>query len=125
MIKKQHIPYKNGILTTYLDEKGNPKNRFPLKMAIIGEAAQFLKTNLEVTAYKFKEKIINVELPIKIDLKVTEAPPALKGNTAQGGTKSVMLETGAKLNVPLFINEGDVVRVNTQSGEYIERVGKN
>ena len=109
----------------WFNEKGNPKNRFPLKEEIIGSAAQFLKANLEVTAYKFGDKIINMELPIKMDLKVTEAPPAIKGNTAQGGTKSVTLETGAKINAPLFINEGDILRINTATGEYFERVEKS
>jgi len=109
----------------WFNEKGNPKNRFPLKEETIGAAAKFLKTNLEVMAYKFGDKIINMELPIKMDLKVTEAPPAIKGNTAQGGTKSVTLETGAKLNVPLFINEGDILRINTATGEYVERVEKS
>ncbi len=109
----------------WFTEKGNPKNRFQLKVEVLGDSAQFLKTNLEVTAYKFGEKIINMELPIKMDLKVMEAPPAIKGNTAQGGTKSVTLETGAKINVPLFINEGDIVQVNTTTGQYVERVEKN
>ena len=108
----------------WFNEKGNPKNRFTLSVDVIGKAAQFLKTNLEVTAYKFGEKVINVELPIKMDLKVTEAPPAVKGNTAQGGTKVVTLETGAKVDAPLFINEGDILRINTTTGEYVERVEK-
>ena len=108
----------------WFNEKGNPKNRFTLSVDVIGKAAQFLKTNLEVTAYKFGDKVINVELPIKMDLKVTEAPPAVKGNTAQGGTKLVTLETGAKVDAPLFINEGDILRVNTTTGEYVERVEK-
>ena len=77
-----------------------------------------------MTAYKFGDKVINVELPIKMDLKVIEAPPAVKGNTAQGGTKVVTLETGAKVDVPLFINEGDILRINTTTGEYVERVEK-
>ncbi len=106
----------------WFNEKGNPKNRFQMKEDILGGAAEFLKPNTELTAYKFDDKIINVELPIKMDLKVTEAPPAVKGNTAQGGAKAVTLETGAKVNVPLFINEGDMIRVNTETKEYIERV---
>ncbi len=83
---------------------------------------QFLKKDLEIKAFKFKDKIINIELPIKIDLKVIEAPPNIKGDTAQGGTKTVILETGAKINVPLFIKEGDIIRINTQTGEYVERI---
>ena len=68
------------------------------------------------------DQVISVELPVKVDLTVTEAPPGIKGDTATGGTKSVTLETGAKVNVPLFINEGDIIRVNTETGEYVERV---
>lgn len=103
----------------------DPKNRFALKEDVLGDAAHFLKPNTEIKAFKFNEKIINVEMPAKVDLKVTEAPPAIRGDTAQGGTKSVTLETGAKANVPLFINEGDIVRINTSSGLYVERVEKN
>ena len=72
----------------------------------------------------FKETIIGIKLPIKIDLKVAEAPPGIRGNTAQGGTKQVVLETGATVAVPLFINKGDTVRVNTETGEYVERAQK-
>jgi len=108
----------------WFQEPNNPKNRFLLADEIIGDAGQYLKPNLEVKAFKFREEIINIELPIKIDLKVMEAPPAVRGDTAQGGTKTVTLETGAKVNVPLFINEGDIVRINTTTGEYTERVEK-
>lgn len=105
-------------------EPEKPQNRFSLKEELIGEPARFLKSNLEVLALQFNEKIINIILPIKVDLKVTEAPPAVKGNTAQGGTKSVKLESGAEVQTPLFINEGDVVRINTETGEYVERMEK-
>ena len=108
----------------WFDEKGNPKNRFSLTKEELGEAADFLKPNLEVQAVIFNEKVIAIELPIKIDYKVVEAPPAIKGNTAQGGTKVVVIETGAKISAPLFINEGDIIRINTSSGEYTERVEK-
>ena len=103
---------------------GNPKDRFFLTDEVVGDAGQFLTSSTGVKAVKFGEKTINVELPIKMDLKVTEAPPAIKGDTAQGGTKVVTLETGAKVSVPLFINEGDTVRINTETGEYYERVEK-
>ncbi|MDO8557413.1 MAG: hypothetical protein Q7R98_03035 [Candidatus Jorgensenbacteria bacterium] len=108
----------------WFHEKGNPKNRFSLTSEIMGDGCQFLKSNAEITAMKFGDKIISAKLPAKVELKVTEAPPAIKGNTAQGGTKLVTLETGAKVNVPLFINEGDIIRINTQTGEYAERVEK-
>lgn len=105
-------------------EAGNPKARFMLKQELLGESAVFLKPNLPVTALLFEGTILAIELPIKVDYKVIEAPPAVRGNTAQGGTKLVTLEGGAKINAPLFINEGDVVRVNTQIGEYTERMEK-
>lgn len=102
----------------------NPGKRFSLSQESLGMTAEFLKPDLEIEALSFEDKIINIILPIKVNLIVKEAPPAIKGNTAQGGTKMVILETGIKINTPLFINIGDVVRVNTQTGEYVERVEK-
>ncbi len=109
----------------WFHEVGKPQNRFFLTDEVLGNSGQFLKPKTQVTVFKFEDKFISVKLPAKVDLEVTEAPPAIKGNTAQGGTKTVTLETGAKLNVPLFINEGDVIRINTQTGEYTERTEKN
>ena len=106
-------------------EQGKPGNRFKLDEALLGESAKFLKQNADVEAMKFDEEIITIKLPVKMDLLVKEAAPAVKGNTAQGGTKIVTLETGATLDVPMFINEGDVVRINTDTGEYVERVSKS
>lgn len=108
----------------WFSEKDNPKTRFALNKEVVNEAAKFLKQNLAVTAVLFKEKIINIELPVKMDFIVREAPPAVKGNTAQGGTKMVTLENGLQISVPLFINEEDIIRVNTETGEYVERVSK-
>lgn len=106
-------------------EEGNPRNRFELARAMLGEQAKFLKANMTVEAMKFKDEVIGIHLPIKMELQVTDAPPAIKGNTVSGGTKQVTLETGATLNVPLFINTGDIVRINTDTGEYVERVSKS
>ena len=72
----------------------------------------------------FDDEVIGIKLPIKVELKVTEAAPAVKGDTATGASKTVTMETGFTLNVPLFINEGDVLRINTDTGEYAERVDK-
>ena len=105
-------------------EKNNPKNRFQLKEISIADQAKFLKPDTEVIAYKFGEKIINIELPVKMEYKVTEAPPSYKGNTATGGSKTVKLENGLQIQVPMFINEGDVIRLNTSTGEYVERAEK-
>ena len=95
--------------------------RFTVTEELVGEAGKFLKGNTEVDTLWFEEKLFRVRLPIKMDLKVTEAPPNTRGNTAQGGSKVVTVETGANVDVPMFINEGDVVRINTETGEYVER----
>ncbi len=102
----------------------NPGDRFNLEKELVGDGIKFMKENSIVKAQVFQDKIIGVVLPIKIDLKVIEAPPAVRGNTAQGVTKQVKLETGSSITVPIFINEGDIVRINTEKDEYVERVEK-
>jgi len=108
----------------WFQDPTDPKNRFSLPAKALGEAVKYLKPRTEVRALKFGGKIVSIELPVKIDLKVVEAPPGLRGDTAQGGSKTVKLETGVEVSAPLFINEGDVIRVNTETGEYVERVEK-
>ena len=107
----------------FFSEKKDPSKRFSLILEQIGSPAQFLKANQEVEALVSEGKVINVSLPIKIQLKVTEAPPGVKGERAQSGTKTAILETGAKINVPLFIEEGEIIEVNTETGEYVKRAG--
>ncbi len=107
----------------FCDEK-NAADRFSLSEEVIGDPAKFLKPNTPVIATIFKDKVIKVAMPIKMDFKVIEAPPSIKGNTAQGGDKVITLEGGATVSAPLFINEGDIVKVNTETGEYVERVDK-
>lgn len=104
--------------------ENNPADRFQLSQETIGTGAQFMKPSMIAEALVFDEKIIGIKLPIKMDLAVKEAPPAVKGDTRQGGSKQIVLETGATINAPLFINEGDLVRINTETGEYVERVDK-
>ncbi|MDD5589924.1 MAG: elongation factor P [Candidatus Portnoybacteria bacterium] len=105
-------------------EAENPSKRFELDEGQISELKTFLKPNSEVEIIEFEGKIININLPIKMDFKVIEAPPGIKGDTAQGGTKAVKIETGATINAPLFIEAGDIIRINTQTGLYTERVEK-
>lgn len=100
---------------------GKPGERFQIEGGIIGDPARFLKANTEVTTQWFDGKLIRAQLPIKVELKVTEAPPTIRGNTAQGGTKIVTLETGTTIDAPLFIEAGETIRINTESGEYVER----
>ncbi len=101
-----------------------PSKRFLLTEELIGEATKFLKPNTVLDAIEYNGNIVNIELPIKMEFRVVEAPPAIRGDTAQGGVKQVKIETGAYLNVPLFINQDDIVRINTETGEYVERVEK-
>lgn len=102
----------------------DPADRFKLSEDIVGSFIQYMKPNTVLQGSTFNEELIGIKPPIKVDLKVKESAPAVKGNTAQGAMKEAILETGAKVMVPLFINEGDVVRVNTEKGEYTERVEK-
>jgi elongation factor P len=102
----------------------NPADRFFLTDEVVGTQGQFLKANTILDAVVFDEKIISLRMPIKVELLVKEAPPAVRGNTAQGGTKQITLETGAVINAPLFVNEGDLIRVNTELASYVERVDK-
>lgn len=106
----------------WFHEVGNPSKRFSTTDEHIGDAGKFLVGNTEVQTLWFEDELMQVKLPIKMDLKVKEAPPNTRGNTAQGGNKVVTLQTGASLNVPMFIETGDVIRVNTETGEYVERV---
>ncbi|MBX4215739.1 elongation factor P [Candidatus Parcubacteria bacterium] len=111
-------------------EANDPSKRFFMSNDAIGPQARFLKGNMVVTALTFsadedeEAKIIGVQLPIKVELAVKEAPPSIKGDTASGGGKNVTLETGATVTAPLFVNAGDVIRINTETGEYVERVEK-
>ncbi len=103
-------------------EDGNPSNRFKLTDELLGVGVKFIKPNDIIVAKSFDEKIFGIELPIKVELKVTDAPPAVRGDTAKGGNKFITLETGAQITAPMFINEGDIIRINTETGEYVERV---
>lgn len=125
-IEKQKVKYLYHHRGGYwFSKEQNQKNRFQLSKEQLGEIIHFLKPDTFVEALNFGGTIINVALPIKMDFKVVEAPPAIRGNTAQGGTKTVTLETGAQIVAPLFINVGDTIKINTQTGEYVERAEKS
>jgi elongation factor P len=103
---------------------GSPADRFALPEDLVGEQGRFLKERSDIDALLFQDEIIGLKFPIKVELKVKEAMPAVKGNTSSGAQKEVTLETGATLMVPMFINEGDVISINTENGEYSERIEK-
>jgi len=93
-----------------------------LSKDILGSKTNWLKEGEKVELLKFQDQVINVELPAKVELKVVSAPPGVKGDTVSGATKQITLETGAVISAPLFIDEGNIVKVNTEKGEYVERV---
>jgi len=96
--------------------------QFSIEKESVGEVSNFLKEGTDVDVLIFEGKPVSVQLPIKVELKVTEAPPGVKGDTAGTANKTIILETGYEVNAPLFIKQGDIVRVNTETGEYVERI---
>jgi elongation factor P len=109
-------------------DPNDAKNRFKLDEKILGDSAKYLKANENATALVWdnddEEQIISVKVPVKMEFIVKEAPPSIKGNTANGGGKIVTLENGINISVPFFIEAGDKIRVNTETGEYVERVSE-
>ncbi len=102
----------------------DPSKRFKIDEERLAGQVLYLKPNIILTAITFGGEIIGAKLPIKADYIVVEAPPAIKGDTASGGNKVVVIESGAKVNVPLFISSGDIIRITTDLGSYVERVQK-
>jgi elongation factor P len=96
--------------------------QFPLADEVLEDAKPYLVENMEIELVSYEGEPIDVELPITVDLEVTQAPPGYAGDTAQGATKDVTVETGLKINVPLFVEEGDVLRIDTRDGRYVTRV---
>jgi len=118
--KKANFMYKDKDQAYFMDNASY--EQFDLPLEELGESALFLKDGTDVDVLYFESKPVSISLPIKMDLKVVSAPPGVKGNSAGNVNKQVELETGAKINVPMFINENDIIRINTDTGEYVERV---
>lgn len=90
---------------------------------LLADKAKFLKDNLEVTTYFYKGTALNISLPNFVDYKISHTEPGIRGDTARAGTKPAQIETGATIQVPLFINSGDTIKVDTRTGRYVERTG--
>ncbi len=97
-------------------------DQFTIPRDQIGESAKFLTEGMTVDVLSYQDKTMTISLPIKVEMKVTYTEPGFKGNTASGTTKSATLETGAEVQVPLFINQDDTIRIDTRDGTYVERV---
>ncbi len=125
-IDKRDLVYLYSHRDSYVfAAKEKPGERYALARSKMEKEVEWLKANMAVNAVFLGGELLGISLPIKVELKVIEAPPGFKGDTATGGTKTVVVETGAKVQTPLFISEGDVIRVNTETGEYAERVTKS
>jgi len=111
--------YRDGDLYYLMDTENYEQLPFPAE--VLGDAVRFLKENMVCKVLSYKGDIFGVEPPIFVELEITECEPGVRGDTAQNATKTAVLETGATIKVPLFINQGDVVRIDTRTGDYMER----
>ncbi len=112
--------YSDGDFLYFMDTE--TYEQFPLAGAILEDAKPYLVETMEIELSSYEGEPLDIELPITVDLRVVEAPPGFAGDTASGATKEVTLETGFKLQVPLFIAEDDVLRIDTRDGRYVTRV---
>ena len=111
--------YENDGMYVFMDNE--TYEQIELNNDQLGSAMNFLKENMNVKISSFDNRILGVELPNTVELTVVETEPGIKGDTATGGNKNATMDTGYVVKVPLFINEGDVLRIDTRTGEYIER----
>ena len=118
--KTMQFLYMEGENSVFMDMQSY--DQIPFTPEQVGDAKKFLKENLEVSVVFWRGRPIGVELPSFIEAVVKQCDPGIKGDTASGATKPATIETGAILQVPLFIKEGDTLRVDTRTGEYVERV---
>jgi len=118
--KKYQYLYREGDSLVCMDNETYEQHNIP--MELFGTGVDYLKESEEVDILLNGSEIISVDIPIFINLKVVETEPGFKGDTATGAVKPARLETGAQVNVPLFIDEGDILKVDTRTGEYVERV---
>jgi elongation factor P len=120
--RRMQYLYMDGQDRVFMDSQSY--DQIPLSDDVIGEARKFLQENMEVEVLFWRGKPVNIELPAFLEAAVVKSDPGLKGDTSSGATKPATVETGATVQVPLFINEGDVIRIDTRTGEYTERVSK-
>lgn len=118
--KKANFMYKDKEEAYFMDNTSF--EQFNLHMEDLGDSEKFLKDGTDVDVLYFEGKPVSISLPIKMEFKVLSAPPGVKGNSVGNVNKLVEIETGAEISVPMFINEGDMIRINTDTGEYVERV---
>ncbi|PQV63731.1 translation elongation factor P (EF-P) [Abditibacterium utsteinense] len=112
--------YRDGDDLNFMDMQDFEPMQMPAK--VVGDVAKFLKDNTTVQLMTWKDIVLSVELPQSMEYVITQTDPGFRGDTVQGGTKPATIETGAQINVPMFVNEGDMIKVDTRTGTYLERV---
>ena len=112
--------YADGDLYNFMDV--NTYEQIALSTDVVGDALKFVKENEMVKLCSHQGKVFAIEPPLFVELQITESEPGVKGDTATGATKPAILETGAKIMVPLFVNQGDTIKIDTRTGEYLSRV---
>ncbi|MDP7421008.1 MAG: elongation factor P [bacterium] len=120
--KTSQYLYNDGSQYCFMDNE--TFEQIFLSPAVLEDECQYLKENIEVKLQFYEDRIIGVELPTFVELEVTSTIPGVKGDTVSGGSKPATLETGLTVNVPLFINEGDVLKIDTRKSSYVERMAK-
>lgn len=118
--RKLQYQYVSGEMYHFMDQENYEE--IAISCEYVGDKKKFLKDNLEVLGYFFKGDTLNINLPNFIQFEITHTEPGIKGDTAKSGTKPAQIETGATVQVPLFINQGDRIKVDTRTGSYVERV---
>ena len=113
--------YNEGNLYHFMDEENF--EQMPLSASQLGEALNYLKEGMSLQVSSYKGELVGVELPITVELEVVDTDPGFKGDTATGGNKPAKLETGMTIQVPLFVDKGDIIKVDTRNGGYLERTG--
>jgi elongation factor P len=119
---KMQALYTDGESWHFMDE--TTYDQIAIRLEDLGDTAQWLKDNITVGVLLYNDRPIDVELPNFVELEITECEPGVRGDTAQGATKPATLSTGAVVQVPLFVEEGEVIKVDTRTGEYSSRVGR-
>jgi elongation factor P len=117
--KDMQYSYNDGELYYFMDME--TYDQVPISKDVVGHALDFVKEEMEVKVLSYKGNVFGIEPPFFVELEVTSTEPGVKGNTATNATKPAVVETGAEIRVPLFINEGDRIRIDTRTGEYMER----
>jgi elongation factor P len=118
--RRMQYLYNDGDLYYFMDEENF--EQMPISVSQLGDTIDYLKEGMSLQVSSYKDELVGVELPITVNLEITDTGPAFKGDTATAGTKPATLETGLTVQVPMFVNQGDIIKVDTRSGDYLERV---